>query len=50
NKGKTRGLLDISGWQSMTLTQAAQKVQISAYPNAYAKWEKSATAWLSQLG
>jgi LysM repeat protein len=50
NKGKTRGLLDISGWQSMTLTQAAQKVQISAYPNAYAKWEKSATAWLAQLG
>lgn len=49
NKGKTRGLLDIAGWQSMTLTQAAQKVQISAYPNAYAKWEKSATAWLSQL-
>lgn len=50
NKGKTRGLLDIPGWQSMTLTQAAQKVQISAYPNAYAKWEKSATAWLAQLG
>ena len=49
NKGKTRGLLDIPGWQSMTVTQAAQKVQISAYPNAYAKWEKSATAWLSQL-
>ena len=38
NKGLTRGLLDISRWQSMTVTQAAQKVQISAYPNAYAKW------------
>ena len=50
NKGKTRGLLDIPGWQSMTVTQAAQKVQISAYPNAYAKWEKSATAWLNLLG
>ena len=50
NKGKTRGLLDIAGWQSMTLTQAAQKVQISAYPNAYAKWEASAAAWLAQLG
>ncbi len=50
NRGTTRGLLDIAGWQSMTVTQAAQKVQISAYPNAYAKWEKSATAWLSQLG
>jgi N-acetylmuramoyl-L-alanine amidase len=50
NKGKTRGLLDIAGWKSMTVTQAAQKVQISAYPNAYAKWEKSARAWLAQLG
>jgi LysM repeat protein len=50
NKGKTRGLLDIPGWQSMTLTQAAQAVQISAYPNAYAKWETSATSWLAQLG
>jgi hypothetical protein len=50
NRGSTRGLLDIPGWQSMTVTQAAQKVQISAFPNAYAKWEKSATAWLAQLG
>lgn len=50
NKGKTRGLLDIAGWQTMTLTQAAQKVQISAYPNAYAKWEVSAASWLAQLG
>ena len=50
NKGKTRGLLDISGWQSMTLTQAAQKVQISAYPDAYAKWQASAAFWLSELG
>jgi N-acetylmuramoyl-L-alanine amidase len=50
NKGKTRGLLDIAGWQSMTVTQAAQKVQISAYPDAYAKWEASARFWLSELG
>ena len=50
NKGKTRGLLDIPGWQSMSLTQAAQAVQISAYPNAYAKWETSAVSWLAQLG
>ena len=46
---QTRGLLDIPGWQSMSLTQAAQAVQISAFPNAYAKWEASATAWLAQL-
>jgi LysM repeat protein len=50
NKGKTRGLLDIAGWQSMTVTQAAQAVQISAAPTAYAKWEASARAWLAQLG
>jgi hypothetical protein len=47
--GYTRGLLQISGWQGMTLTRAAQAVQISAYPNAYAKWETSAWAWLYEL-
>jgi len=45
----TRGLLDIPGWQSMPLTVAAQAVQISAYPDAYAKWESSAWAWLAEL-
>ncbi|HEX4400903.1 MAG TPA: LysM peptidoglycan-binding domain-containing protein [Galbitalea sp.] len=50
NKGKTRGLLDIPGWQSMTVTQAAQAVQVSAAPNAYAKWEAPARALLAQLG
>lgn len=49
NKGKTRGLLDIAGWQNMALTDAAQRVQISAYPQAYAKWEPSAWAWLYEL-
>ena len=50
NKGITRGLLEISGWQNMSLTQAAQAVQISAHPDAYAKWETSARSWLEQLG
>ena len=49
NRGITRGLLDIPGWQSMTVTQAAQAVQISGHPDAYAKWEVSAWAWLDQL-
>lgn len=48
NPGRTRGLLDIHGWQSMTIAQAAQAVQISAYPDAYAKWETSAWTWLGQ--
>jgi LysM repeat protein len=49
NKGRTRGLLDIAGWQSLTVTQAAQAVQISGAPNAYAKWEASARFWLAEL-
>ncbi|WP_449648169.1 LysM peptidoglycan-binding domain-containing protein [Rhodoglobus sp.] len=50
NKGVTRGLLEISGWKDMSLTRAAQAVQISAYPDAYAKWETSARSWLQELG
>ncbi len=50
NAGRTRGLLDIPGWRSLSVTQAAQAVQISAYPNAYAAWEQSARSWLAQLG
>jgi len=50
NKGRTRGLLDIPGWSGMSVTQAAQAVQLSAFPDAYAKWETSARAWLAQLG
>lgn len=37
-------LLKVSGWQSMTVTQAAQAVQKSGYPEAYAKWEPLVTA------
>jgi len=50
NPGITRGLLDIPGWESMSLTQAAQAVQISAYPDLYANWEASARSWLAELG
>lgn len=49
NRGRTRGLLDLSGWQTMALTDAAQRVQISAHPLAYAKWEASAWAWFYEL-
>lgn len=49
NAGKTRGLLDVRGWSRLTVTQAAQAVQNSAYPTAYAKWEKSARTWLATL-
>jgi LysM repeat protein len=50
NADRTRGLLDIPDWETMTLTQAAQAVQLSAHPDHYAKWEVSARAWLSELG
>jgi hypothetical protein len=36
------GLKDVGGWDSMPLTEAAQTVQVSAYPDHYAKWEKLA--------
>lgn len=43
NHGSPRGLLDIGGWQSMTKGQAAQAVQVSAFPELYARWEAEAT-------
>jgi hypothetical protein len=47
--GKNPGLLDIADWQRMSVSQAAQAVQRSAYPDAYAKWEVSAWNWLFEL-
>jgi hypothetical protein len=43
-------LATIRGWQTIPLTDAAQAVQGSALPNAYAKWEDDATALGQQLG
>jgi hypothetical protein len=39
----------VPGWKSMKVTVAAQRVQRSAYPNAYAKWEKDATSLSQQI-
>lgn len=44
------GLLDHQGWQSMPVTVAAQEVQVSAYPDAYAKWEPLAVQIVEDLG
>ena len=49
NKGSPRGLLDIPGWQSMTKGQAAQAVQVSAFPELYARWEPDASAIVDAL-
>jgi hypothetical protein len=37
-----KGLREVDGWHDLPLTVAAQKVQVSAYPDAYAKWENQA--------
>ncbi|MFE4972876.1 C40 family peptidase [Kitasatospora sp. NPDC056651] len=37
-------LQKVSGWESMTVTQAAQAVQRSGFPDAYAKWQPLAEA------
>ena len=42
-------LLTVDGWPSLPLTEAAQRVQVSAYPDAYAKWEDDATELVSLL-
>lgn len=36
------GLIDITGWEAMPLTEAAQAVQRSGFPDAYAQWEQHA--------
>ena len=43
-------LLAVPGWQQMPLTQAAQAVQRSAYPDAYAKWTTDAAILVATLG
>jgi len=42
-------LVTIPGWERMSLTQAAQKVQRSAYPDAYAKHEQLASTVVNSL-
>jgi murein DD-endopeptidase MepM/ murein hydrolase activator NlpD len=47
--GGQRGLFSIPAWQSMPLWAAAQAVQVSAFPTAYAKWERTADAVVAAL-
>lgn len=44
------GLLDVDDWKGMDLTVAAQTVQASAFPTAYAKWEETASKLLGEKG
>jgi hypothetical protein len=45
-----RGLVDIDRWPSMPYTEAAQAVQVSAFPNAYAKQERRARQIAASAG
>lgn len=49
NQGSPRGLLDIPGWETMSKGQAAQAVQVSAFPELYARWELEASAIVDAL-
>ncbi|GHJ48459.1 hypothetical protein Cs7R123_58010 [Catellatospora sp. TT07R-123] len=42
-------LVTVDGWQNLPLTVAAQSVQISAFPDAYAKHEDNATTVVNAL-
>ncbi|MFI5731093.1 hypothetical protein ACIA49_13300 [Kribbella sp. NPDC051587] len=44
------GLVDIDGWPSMSYTEAAQAVQVSAFPNAYARHERTARQIATEAG
>lgn len=39
----------VDDWQHLPLTDAAQKVQVSAFPDAYAQWEKQAADIVTDL-
>lgn len=43
------GLLRVEGWEGLPVTVAAQRVQRSAFPAAYAKWEGRAAALVGAL-
>ncbi|GAA0604605.1 hypothetical protein HPO96_02915 [Kribbella sandramycini] len=44
------GLVDINGWPSMALGDAAQKVQVSAFPDRYAQRESEARDIATEAG
>lgn len=43
-------LLEVPGWEQMPVTVAAQTVQRSAFPEAYAKWERLAASLVQNIG
>ena len=47
NGGSPMGLIDHKGWESMPKGEAAQDVQVSAFPDKYGYWEAAATDLLT---
>lgn len=43
------GLVKVSDWESIPVEDAAQAVQLSGYPDAYAQWDGLARAWAQSL-
>ena len=43
-------LVRVTDWQKLSVTEAAQAVQYSGFPDAYAKWEDEATVLAGDLG
>jgi hypothetical protein len=42
-------LIEVPGWETGRLTEIAQKVQLSAFPNAYMQWETLATEIMNAI-
>lgn len=49
HKASPGGLWEVGGWQTMSVTVAAQSVQRSAFPDAYARQEARATTIVKAL-
>lgn len=49
NHGSPRGLLDIPAWRSLPKGAAAQAVEVSAFPDRYARFEPVAEKILTEL-
>ena len=50
NGGSPAGLFDVEGWGAMGLGEAAQAVQVSAFPELYERWRAAAETLAAHLG
>ncbi len=49
SKSFYKGLIQVPDWKKRSVTSAAQEVQVSAFPNHYAKWERQAGSIIKAL-